>query len=306
MTFEHPLRFALALVLAAALVALYLVLARRKTEHDLAYSHLPFFMGAARPLRWVPAAFAGAFAAGLVALTCAAGEPRVNAPVPVRDGSVFICIDTSGSMAAGDIVPTRAAAALDAARTFIEASPRGTRIGLIAFSGTASIVQPLTADRAQAEASLAAIPPPSGATAIGDALRLAAGALPSSGHRLIVLITDGVNNTGVDPEQVAEWLGTQHVPVYTIGIGTASGGEIPGSSDEATIDEGALQSYASASGGAYARVQTATELRDALGHLGRVTGFERKPVDATPGFTIAGIALVLGTFLAGLGLGRFP
>jgi Ca-activated chloride channel homolog len=303
-TFSHPLRFVIAIVVAAALAAIYWRLTQRKTAHDLAYSNIAFFVAAARPRTWVPGALGACWALGLIALACALGGPRVTAPVPVRDGSAFICIDTSGSMAAGDVAPTRAAAALAAARAFIEESSPGTRIGLVAFSSGASLVQPLTADHAQAEAALASIPPPNGATAIGDALRLAASEFPPRGHRLIVLVTDGVNNMGVDPEQVAEWLGTQHIPVYTIGIGTANGTVIPGTSDEASIDEGALQSYAQVSGGAYARAENATQLRVALERLGRVTSFERKPVDAAPGFTVAGVLLVIVTFLVGLGLGR--
>ncbi len=304
MTFAHPLRFAVALAVAAILVILYGAVSRRKSAQDLAYSNLTFFAVSAKPGLWLPRLLQAGWVLGLVALAVALGGPRVMAPVPVRDGAVFICIDTSGSMAAQDVAPTRAAAALAAARAFIDESPRGTRIGLISFSSGASLIQRLTENHARAQASLAAIPPPNGATAIGDALRLAASALPPTGHRLVVLVTDGVNNMGVDPQQVAEWLGTQHIPVYTIGIGTSNGGLIPGSSDEATIDEGALESYAQVSGGAYARAENATELRDALARLGRITALEGKRVDATPSFTIAGVLLLIATFLTGLGIGK--
>ncbi len=304
MTFAHPLRFAVALAVAAVLVIFYGLLSRRRSAQDLSYSSLAFFAAGVKPRLWVPRLLQAGWTVGIVALAFALGGPRVIAPVPVRDGAVFICIDTSGSMAAQDVTPTRAAAALAAARAFIEESPPGTRIGLIGFSSGASLVQPLTANHAQAEGSLAAIPAPNGATAIGDAMRLAASEFPATGHRLIVLVTDGVNNTGSDPQQVAEWLGTQHIPVYTIGIGTPNGGLIPGSSDEATIDEGALESYAQVSGGAYARAENATELRDALARLGRITALEGKRVDATPSFTIAGVLLLIATFLAGLGIGR--
>ncbi len=305
MSFAHPLRFAFAVVAAILFAVVYARLVRRKTAHDLAYSNLAFFADAVKPRTWIPRALSVSAVAAIVALAFAAGEPRMTAPVPVRDGSVFICIDTSGSMAAGDVAPTRAAAALAAARAFIEESSPGTRIGIIAFSSGASMIQPLSSDHSQVEAALAAVPSPSGATAIGDALRLAAASFPSGGHRLVILVTDGVSNVGVDPEHVAEWLGTQKIPVYTIGIGTPNGGEIPGSSDEATIDEGALQSYANVSGGAYARAQNATQLHDALARLGRVTAFERKRVDVTGAFTLGGVVLLVGVFLAGFGLGRF-
>ncbi|MHB8433803.1 MAG: vWA domain-containing protein [Candidatus Tyrphobacter sp.] len=304
MTFAHPLRFAVALAVVAVLAILYGVLSHRKSAQDLAYSSLAFFAAGVKPRLWLPRLLQAGWVVGLVALAAALGGPRVIAPVPVRDGAVFICIDTSGSMAAQDVAPTRAAAALAAARAFIDESPRGTRIGVISFSSGASLIQPLSANHAQLKASLAAVPPPNGATAIGDALRLAASALPATGHRLVVLVTDGVNNTGVDPQQVADWFGTQHIAIYTIGIGTSNGGLIPGSSDVATIDEGALQSYAQVSGGAYARAENATQLRNALARLGRITALEGKRVDATPSFTIAGVLLLIATLLAGLGIGR--
>ena len=131
------------------------------------------------------------------------------------------------------------------------------------------------------------MPYPNGATAIGDALQLAARNLPPKGNRVIILITDGVNNAGADPSEIAQYLGAHHIPIFTIGIGTNSGEIIPGTNQEATIDEDALRSYAQASGGAYARVESASQLRDALGRLGRITTLERKHVDASLEFAIA-------------------
>ncbi|HYL26270.1 MAG TPA: VWA domain-containing protein, partial [Candidatus Nitrosotalea sp.] len=130
--------------------------------------------------------------------------------------------------------------------------------------------------------------------------------LPATGHRVVILVTDGVNNSGTDPTEVAQWLGAHHIPVYTVGIGTSNGGLIPGTNEEATIDEEALRGYAEVSGGAYARVENATELRDALARLGRVTSLQQKPVDASLGFTVAGAIGMLAAFLAGFGLGRYP
>ena len=139
-----------------------------------------------------------------------------------------------------------------------------------------------------------------------DALKLAAKMLPARGHRVVILITDGVNNAGTDPAEVAQWLGAHHIPVYTIGIGTPAGALIPGTDQQATIDEEALRGYAAASGGAYARAENATQLRDALAQLGRVTSMQRKNVDASLGFTVAGALGMLAAFLAGFGLGRYP
>jgi Ca-activated chloride channel family protein len=305
-SFEHPGRLAAALVATIAFAMLYRWLERRRTAHDLVYSNVTFFLESARPRRWVAPALLALWILAFAAVALAAAGPHLLLPVPVKDGDVFICIDTSGSMASTDVQPTRAQAAKDAARAFIDETPAGTKIGLIAFSGAAAIVAPLSANHAQVVAALEQIPLPNGATAIGDALQLAAQNLPPRGHRVVILVTDGVNNTGVDPAEIAQWLGAHHIPVYTIGIGTPAGGLIPGTNQEATIDEGALRAYAQVSGGTYARAENASQLREVLAHLGRVTAIRARPVNASLGFAIGGGAIMLFAFLAGFGLGRYP
>jgi len=71
-------------------------------------------------------------------------------------------------------------------------------------------------------------------------LRLPRGCCLAAAIARSFLITDGVNNSGDDPMEVAQRLGTQHIPVYPVGIGTQNGGLIPGTNEEATIDEDAL------------------------------------------------------------------
>ena len=306
MTFDRPAWIFAGIVGLVAFAAIYAALARRRTASDLAYSNVAFFLEAARPRAWIARVLQALWIVALAALALAAAGPHVTIPVPIKDGSVFICIDTSGSMRSTDVTPTRADAAKAAARAFIEEAPAGTRVGIIAFSGTASIVQPLSADHRQVIDSLDYVPLPNGATAIGDAMQLALQNFPPKGHRVIVLVTDGVNNAGADPGEVAQALGAAHVPVYTIGIGTPQGGLIPGTNQEATIDEDALRSYADATGGAYARAENATQLRDALVRLGRVTTLSRKPVDASLGFAFGGALAMLVAFLTGFGLGRYP
>ena len=305
MSVERPAYLVVALACAVAFAFLYRTLARRRTASDLAYSNVAFFEEAVRPRRWILRALEFGWLAGVVLLVASLAGVHLTLPVPVRDGSVFICIDTSGSMASTDVEPTRADAAKAAARAFIAQTPPGTKIGIIAFSGSAAVVSPLEADHAEVAAALDDVPPPNGATAIGDALALAAQHLPPRGHRVVILITDGVNNAGADPMDVARALGAQHVPVYTVGIGTPAGGLIPGTDEEATIDEDALRAYADVSGGAYARAENAGQLRDALAHLGSVTSLERKSVDASSGLAIAAGIAMIAAFLFGFGWGKF-
>lgn len=304
MSFDAPWLLAVGTLLAIALTLLYRRAQHRIDAQALQYSNLAFLAQALHPRPWVTRLVNAGWIVALCALVVGLAGPHLKLPVPVRDGNVFICIDTSGSMASTDVTPTRAAASQAAARAFVQEAPAGVKIGLITFSGNAVLIAPLSASKETTLAAIDQIPAPNGATAIGDALRLAAGQLPPTGHNVVVLITDGVNNAGVDPQEVAEYLGAHHVPVYTIGIGTPNGDIIGGA--ESTIDESALQAYAQASGGAYARAENADQLRDALARLGRETTIERRPVAAGFGFVLGGAALLVVTILSGLYVGRIP
>jgi Ca-activated chloride channel homolog len=304
MSFDAPWMLVVGAIVAIALIALYRRATKRIDAQALQYSDLAFLAGALQSQPWRTRVLNAAWIVALCALVVGLAGPHLKLPVPVANGNVFICIDTSGSMASTDVAPTRAAAAQAAARAFVQEAPSGIKIGLITFSGDAELIAPLSASKDATLAAIDQIPAPDGATAIGDALRLAATQFPPTGHNVVVLITDGVNNTGVDPQEMAEYLGAHHIPIYTIGIGTPNGDFIGG--EESTIDEGALQSYAQVSGGAYARAENATELRDALARLGRETTVERRPVAAGFGFVVTGAVLLVLTMLSGLYLGRIP
>jgi len=306
MSVEHPLRLAVALAAALLAIAGFVALLRARRGAALAYSNLAFMHAVAAPPAWLLRLLAAAGIAGVLAIATATASPHVVVPVPVRDGSVVLCIDTSGSMASTDVAPTRYAAAQAAARAFIEATVPGTRIGIVAFAGGASVVAPLQSDRVQVAASLALLPPPNGPTAIGDALALAARMLPRSGHRVAIVVTDGVNNTGTDPLAQAQLLGASGIRIFTIGIGTENGGPIPGTGETAGIDEAALGAYAKAGGGAYARAGSASSLRDALAHLGRVASLQRRSVDVSLAVAIFGGLAILAAAAGGFALGRFP
>jgi Ca-activated chloride channel homolog len=306
LTFDHPLRLVLLLLLAVG-AALFLRLAMRaRASQALAYSNLDFvvstFGARRRPDRWL---FWG-IVAGLLAGATALAGPHVVIPVPVPDAGVVICIDTSGSMASTDVAPSRFEAAKLAARAFIDRTQPGTRIGIIAFATSAQAVHGLSTDQTDLKTSLDSLPAPDGATAIGDALELAAKMLPRRGHRAVVLVTDGVSNRGTNPSDAAAHLATLGVPIYAVGIGTPNGDIIPGTGQPATIDEDALRSYASATHGAFALAADAAQLRDTLARLGRSTTFERKSIDASLGFALSGAVLLIATLLGGFAAGRFP
>jgi Ca-activated chloride channel family protein len=307
MSFGAPVYLIAAILCAAAFVAFAAASARRSRGAALAYSDLAFLERAiGRAFPWT-AAFAGLWAIAIVLGGAALARPAVVATVPVHDAAVVLCIDTSGSMAATDITPTRSAASRAAAQTFIAGVPDGTRLGIVAFSSAAFPLGALADDRDTAREELARLPEPNGGTAIGDALVTAARMLPPNGRRAIVLVTDGVNNAGTDPLGAAAAIGAQGISIFTIGIGTnGSGLLIPGTTDSAELDEEALTAIARSGNGTYARVGDAGALSDKLGALARTSIRERRRVDLTVPLTIAAGVLVLGAALGGLALGRFP
>jgi Ca-activated chloride channel family protein len=222
-------------------------------------------------------------------------------------GVIVICVDTSGSMRATDVEPSRAVAAAQAVRAFVDAAPDGTEIGLVAFAGSADVVAAPSADRDEVRDAIARIPPPNGGTAIGDALAAAAGQLPAEGRRSIVLITDGVNNAGADPLGVAATIARGGIEIDTIGIGTNDSGQlIPGTGEAAAIDEDALRQIAADGNGVFARVDDAGELRARLASLAQSTTHESRRVDLA--LPVALTALVVLALAAGGGMlaGRFP
>src|SRR5579872_5646804 len=163
----------MALTAALLFALLYRVADAGRRRQTLAYSNLPFLIGVTNPRRWPHRTLYSAWIAAVALVVLALSGPHVRAAVPSLGGSVVLCVDTSGSMSADDVSPTRAQAALAAMRAFIaQASPQ-TSVGIVSFSTDAQVLTQATRDRDQVQQALDAVPSPNGATAIGDALSLA-------------------------------------------------------------------------------------------------------------------------------------
>lgn len=307
MSIAHPGVLLVALVVAFALGGLYRRLERRSEQCAALYSRLDVLLEAMRPSPMPARMLFAAFLVGITALAVAAAGPRVAVRVPVRSGTVIFCLDTSGSMNARDVQPTRARAAKSAVREFLDAVPPGTRVGIVSFATDAQLVQSPSADLDAAREALERIPQPNGATAIGDALALANQAMPANGRRVVILLTDGVNNRGVDPIQMAVNLGHRGVAVYTVGVGSAGSEElIPGTSEHADLKEEDLRAMAADAGGTYAPARDATALRGAFRELARTTVWERRWSDAGLPFALGGGVVLIGVMLGGSAAGKWP
>lgn len=307
MSFERPVWLLAALVLAIAAAAVLARIERVRRTEAFAYSNLPFLLDATRVSVWPLRIAAAAIAFGTFLGGVALAGPSLVLPVPSRNGTVIVCLDTSGSMRATDIEPSREIAVRSAARSFVRSSPQGTRIGIVSFATSAlRIVNPTDDKRAVLEA-LDDVPPANGATSIGDAMALAGQMLPARGLRAVLLVTDGVNNRGVDPLEAAQQLGARGVRIYTVGIGTnGSGIAIPGTNEEASIDEDALRAFAAAGHGSYTRTTDASAIAGTFERLAHTTVWERRRVDVSVPVAAASAVTMFLTLIGSALGGRFP
>jgi Ca-activated chloride channel family protein len=299
------------LAVVAAIVALCAFLdrvaANRGRANALASSNLTFVVGAVGKRTPIDAALFWTWICGIGLASFALCGPQFALALPVPDAAVILVLDTSGSMAAGDVSPTRAAAVRDAASVFIHAVPAGTRVGIVSFSSNATVLSPLTADLAQLGNALDRMPAPGGATAIGDALALAATQFDTSGRRAIVLVTDGVANRGLDPTAAAERIGADGIAIDAIGIGTAaSGAPIPGTLETADLDEDALRAIAADGHGRYVRAGDAGALKSDFRASASDFVWRRQHVDGSLACALLGAALTVAATLCRAFVGKYP
>jgi len=136
------------LALVPVMVAIYVLILRRRKQTALAYSNFALVreaLGKGPGFRRhiPPLLLLGALALMLLALA----RPAATVSLPTQNETVILAIDVSGSMRADDVKPTRLAAAQTAARAFIKDTPSSTRIGVVSFAGSAALIQPPTRNR---------------------------------------------------------------------------------------------------------------------------------------------------------------
>jgi Ca-activated chloride channel family protein len=147
MTFIWPQLLWLLLILPL-LVAGYWAVLRRRKKLVVQYAGLATvrqaMQGTSRLKRHLPPLL---FLLAIALMLVAAARPAAVMTLPSEHKTMILAVDVSGSMRATDVAPSRFAAALTAVRTFVEQQPRNTRVGLVSFAGSASLVQPPTSNR---------------------------------------------------------------------------------------------------------------------------------------------------------------
>ena len=328
MYFEYP-RLLWLLVIPALLVLhyIYLEIAERH-PHLRVSTSVPWilkrspFMAVMRHVPFVLRVFA------LSMVIVAIARPRSSEQMERVDTEgidIILAMDVSTSMLARDLTPDRINASKDIAIEFIAQRP-SDRMGIVVFAGESFTQCPLTTDRATLINLMKEVQTDiiEDGTAIGNGLATAVARMKDSDakSRVVILLTDGVNNRGeISPQMAAEIAKTYGVRVYTIGVGkegmapypvmTPWGVEIQNVQVE--IDEALLSEIAESTGGRYFRATDNTKLAEIYSEINKMEK-ARTTVDSFPVYKelfgtyalLALLALMLELFINWFVLRRLP
>ncbi len=340
MTFLWP-QFLWLLLALPLLVVLYVWLLRRKKKMALRYASLSIVreaMGAGQSVRrHIPPLL---FLLAMAAMLLAAARPFAVVTLPSQQETIILAMDVSGSMRATDVQPNRLVASQNAAKAFLAELPRSVRVGIVAFAGTASVVQSPTLSREDLVTAIDKFQLQR-ATAIGNAIVVSLAELfPDAGIDLasltygrnrsngiaidqapkegkkeftpvapgsytsaaIILLTDGQRTTGVDSLEAAKMAADRGVRIYTVGIGTVDGETIgfEGWSMRVKLDEETLKAIATKTQAEYFYAGTAADLKKVYETLSSRLTVEKKETEISGLLALA--ASVLALLSAGLSL----
>ncbi|MDB5967363.1 MAG: von Willebrand factor, type [Polaromonas sp.] len=214
MTFLWP-EFLWLLLLLPLLVLLYVWLLRRKKKMALRYASLSIVreaMGRGQSFRrHIPPIL---FLLSLAAMLVASSRPSAVVTLPSQRETIILAMDVSGSMRATDVQPNRLVAAQNAAKAFLKELPRSVRVGVVAFAGTAAVVQPATLSREDLSAAIDKFQLQRG-TAIGNGIVVSLAELfPDAGISLEAMQSGRDRQRGVSLDQAGK-SGTEGKPAFT-------------------------------------------------------------------------------------------
>jgi Ca-activated chloride channel family protein len=323
--FLEPLRLAV-LILPLALGAGYLILQARRRRYAMRFTTVEMLDGVApdRP-GWRRHLTALGLVLATVVATMAFARPVIAGESVESTRLIVLAIDTSISMEADDVSPSRIDAAREAAGAFLDSVPEGVAIGVVGFDGVArNLISPTTridAVRRVIDSSITHSGLGEG-TAIGEAVFLSIESIEATagdggeepfpeGEAVgtIVVLSDGETTMGRTNDEAASAARSAGIPVHTIAFGTDAGtiqdpfeGEIP-----VPVNEEALAELAGETDGRALTAATAEQLSQVYEDLGESVTVEKEQVEVGDWFAGAALGLLC---LAGLGslawFGRLP
>ncbi len=357
MSFAWPLAL-VSLVVTPALLLAYWLLLRRRRKQAVRYSSVALLRSVLpRRKRWQRHLPVALLLAGLAALSVAAARPHMMRDVPFARTSVILALDVSGSMCSNDVEPNRLAVAQAAARRFAEKRPKDARMGLVVFSGFAQLTVPPTTDRKALVAAIEgltvgrrtaigaamlkgldaiaevnpAVAPVGDAPETEPAPQAATPGLNGYVPDILVLLTDGRSNSGIEPLDAVPYVVERRVRVYPIGFGTTNpagractrkqlggdffdrfrggggfGGGFGGFRRFAVADEPTLKAIAARTGGVYHKAKDADQLKKVFSDLPNEVETQRKRTEVTWMVAALGAILAAAALAASMRWSPYP
>lgn len=292
LTFENPEWFWL--LLALPLFVAWYIIKRKESQVPVKFSNTSAF---SKTSFWgnLKHIMFGAKLLAWVFLTIAMARPRtvdVTTDIKKTRGiDIVMSIDISASMLAKDFSPNRLEVVKEVASEFVDNRPND-RIGLVVFSGESYTKTPVTSDKTIVQNTLKDIvysDQIEGGTAIGMGLATAVNRLKDSEAKgkVIILLTDGVNNTGfIEPKTASDLALEYDIKVYSIGVGTMGTalspvaidrrGEFQYRNTKVEIDEDLLQEISNLTGGQYFRANNEDKLKSIYEEINKLEKTEIK------------------------------
>jgi Ca-activated chloride channel family protein len=308
------------MLLVPVLVWVYVWLMKRKKKMALRYASLSIVkeaMGAGPGFRrHIPPLL---FLMAIAMMLLAASRPFAVISLPSTQETIILAMDVSGSMRATDVQPNRLVAAQNAAKAFLTDLPKGVKVGIVAFAGSATVAQIPTLNREDLVSAIDRFQMQR-ATAIGNAIVVSLATIfPDAGISLeqlqygqrqrgisldekpkekkeftpvppgsyksaaVILLTDGQRTTGIDTLEAAKMAADRGIKVYTVGIGTVNGETIgfEGWSMRVRLDEATLKAVAQKTDAEYFYAGTAQDLKKVYERLSTTLTVQKKETEVS-------------------------
>lgn len=251
----------------------------------------------------------------LTSLLVGFARPQATIDVPRLRSTVVLAFDTSQSMAADDLEPTRLEAAKQAALLFLESQPDSVDVGVVSFGQAGAITLSPSQERDEVAAAINRLQPV-GSTNLSEGIFSALSAIAedpiiyqpdefgnvdippvdfgSFGSAIIVLFSDGEDTTETDPLPLAELGAQAGIRIYPVGVGTLDGTtlDIDGFSVSSALQEETLMALADQSNGTYFLADEQADLAAVTETIERDLTIEEERLEISSFFAIGGVALI--------------
>ena len=304
MKFMNP-NWLLVLAIVPIVIYLYMRLTKKKKSLAIKFSSLGIIKKASGRKRKFDVRKILFFVNLLIfiSLIIALADPYIPLKRTKEGVNVILAIDVSGSMMATDYQPNRVEAAKKASETLIKNLKPKDYVGIVIFSDGATTASYLTPFKDRALEKLSMVTSKEGRTAIGDGLSLSidmATSVPNK-KKLIILLSDGVNNAGViSPDEAIEFAKPNKIQVFTIGMGSEQpvllGHDFFGNPQYAELDEATLKKIASETKGEYYKSVDDKTLNEIYSKLSEKIERKKEQSPIKDWFIFLGIILILIEF----------